>query len=121
MEPTWLEFAVLYAAIPVGFAVVVDRYGYRGAMAPILWVVSLALGIALSRSPSFDSSVLWALPLDHPHVRVMLLRFAVLGPGLLLLGRWLVPQAFYGFRGAGRGFGRCSCWSIRCCPRCLRA
>jgi hypothetical protein len=90
----WLEFLLLYGVGPSVFAVVVHRFGYRGAMAPVLWVLSLLLFVALYGDPAFDRACLWRLPLSHPHVRVMVLRFVILGTALLGLGRYFAPERF---------------------------
>jgi hypothetical protein len=94
MPMRWVEFTALYAVLPVSFAVVVWRTGYRRSMAPILWVASLGVLAALLRDPTFDSSTFLRLPLRHPHVKVMAVRFAVLGAGLLALGRWRARDGF---------------------------
>jgi uncharacterized protein len=93
----WLEFVVCYGVLPTVFAVLARRYGYRGAMAPVLWLVSAAIGFVLYRDASFDRALLWRFSFEHPHVRVMLLCFVLLGAGILLLGRLLSRERFLGF------------------------
>ena len=94
MDTRWLELGLLYGVFPVVFAIVVHRHGYRGAMAPLLWLITLAIGLLLRLDPAFEWGRLSAVPLDHPYVSAMLRRFVWLGAGLLALGRWLTPQGF---------------------------
>ena len=89
-----LELGVVYGLLPVLFAVVAQRGGYRGAMAPLLWIVSAALSIILYRDPAFDAHALLYVPPFQPEVRAVLLRFAVLGCALLALGRAVAPASF---------------------------
>jgi hypothetical protein len=83
--------------LPVVFAVFAHRWDYRGAMAPLLWLVSIFIGVALYIDPSFDSSVLWRLPLELQVWRPIVIRFAILSVALFALGRWLSPGAFLWF------------------------
>jgi len=88
------ELLVLYGALPVVFAVAAQRYGYRGAMAPMLWLVSAALTVVLARDPRFDTRALFHVPAFEPYVRAALVRFCLLAVALLVLGRWLAPAGF---------------------------
>jgi uncharacterized protein len=90
----WLELVVLYAVMPVALAWAVNRYAYRGAMAPLLWIASGVATAVLLADPSFDRSVLFRISLDEPYLEVVALRFCVLAPPLLALGRWLAPEDF---------------------------
>jgi hypothetical protein len=93
----WVELVVLYAVAPVTIAWASNRYAYRGAMAPLLWVASGLAAAVLLRDPGFDRSLLYRLPLDDPYVGVMALRFCAFSVPLLALGRWLAPDDFLRF------------------------
>ncbi len=93
----WVELIVLYAVAPVTIAWAANRYAYRGAMAPLLWVASGLAVIVLLRDPGFDRTLLFRLPFGDPYVKVMALRFCALGLPLLALGRWLAPDDFLRF------------------------
>lgn len=88
------EFGLFYGVLPIAFAIAAHRLDYRGAMVPVLWLVSLCILLALYLDPTFDAKVLWALPLDAATLEPTLLRFAGLGSALLLYGRWLSPGSF---------------------------
>ena len=90
----WCEFFVLYGAAPVVFAAVVHRLGYRRAMFPILWVITAACLVALLSDPAFDRAVLWRLPLAHPYVGKIALRFVVLASLLAVAVRLVAPSSF---------------------------
>jgi uncharacterized protein len=94
VDTRWLEFGCFYGVLPIAFALAARRLNYRGAMAPLLWLLSLGVGIALYRDPHFEPGTLWKLPLDHPYVHTMLRRFVALAAGLIVLGRWLAPERF---------------------------
>jgi uncharacterized membrane protein YoaK (UPF0700 family) len=65
MVQRWLEFLLLFVVAPCVLAVVVQRSGYRGAMAPVLWLVSILIAVFLRHDAAFDQAVLWRLPLSH--------------------------------------------------------
>ena len=93
----WVELAFLYAVTPVTLAWAAERFAYRRAMAPLLWVASVIALVVLLRDSSFDRDLLFRLPLGDPHVRVIAVRFCLLAAPLLALGRWLVPGEFLRF------------------------
>ncbi len=90
----WSELAVLYAVAPLVVAWAANRYSYRGAMAPLLWIASGVATVMLLRDASFDRRVLFRFSLGDPYVEVVALRFCVLSAPLLALGRWLTPEDF---------------------------
>ena len=83
----WIELALCFGVLPTLFAVAAHRFNYRGAMAPVLWLLAALVGVVLYHDPSFDRARLWHLPWGHPYVARMLLRLGVYGSGILLLGR----------------------------------
>ena len=93
----WVELVLLYVVTPVTLAWAAERFAYRRAMAPLLWVASVLALAVLLHDPSFDRSQLFRLPLEDPYVRVIALRFCLLAPPLLAIGRWLVPDQFLRF------------------------
>jgi hypothetical protein len=93
----WVELALLYGVTPMTLAWAAERFAYRRAMAPILWVASVLALVVLVRDPSFDRSLLFRLPLEDPYIGVIALRFCLLAPPLLAVGRWLVPGEFLRF------------------------
>jgi hypothetical protein len=93
----WVELVLLYAVAPVTLTWAAERFAYRRAMAPLLWVASVIGLVVLLRDPSFDRSLLFRLPLEDPYIRVIALRFCLLAAPLLALGRWLVPDEFLRF------------------------
>jgi len=94
VDTRWIELCVGFAVLPVLFAIAVHRLDYRGAMAPLLWLISIALTVVLLRDHSFERAALWRLPRENGYVLTVLLRFAALGTGLLVLGRILTPDGF---------------------------
>ena len=90
----WLELALLFGVVPCGFAWIVRRIDYRGAMFPLLWVLTCVCAVILWRDPSFDRAVLYRLPLLHPHVSLVVLRFCALSLALALVSRWTSPAWF---------------------------
>jgi hypothetical protein len=93
----WVELVLLYAATPVALAWAAERFSYRRAMAPLLWVASAIALVVLLNDPNFDQRLLFRLPLEDPYLRVVALRFCLLSAPLLALGRWLVPGEFLRF------------------------
>jgi len=93
----WIELVVVYGATPVALAWLFERLSYRRAMAPLLWVLSAVALFLMFRDPGFDRAVLFRLPLGHPYVRIAALRFGLLAPVLLALGRWLTASDFLWF------------------------
>ena len=94
LNPRWFELVVLYMVAPLTIAWAANRYSYRGAMAPLLWIASGIATVMLLRDASFDRSVLLRISLGHPYAEVVALRFCVLAGPLLALGRWLAPDDF---------------------------
>jgi hypothetical protein len=90
----WIALVTLYAAVPLGLAWVFNRFSYRRAMAPILWVASIVAIALLLRDTTFDRARLYRFPIGDPYVRVVALRFLGLAPLLLAFGRWLAPTEF---------------------------
>jgi hypothetical protein len=90
----WIELCVGFVVLPIVFAIAVHRFNYRGAMAPVLWLISLALTAVLFRDHTFERAALWSWPHDNGYVASVLLRFGVLGTGLMVLGRVLTPGGF---------------------------
>jgi hypothetical protein len=90
----WIELCVGFAVLPVVFAIAVHRLDYRGAMAPLLWLISSVLTVVLYRDHTFERAALWRWPLEDAYVATVLLRFAALGTGLLIVGRVLTPDGF---------------------------
>jgi len=93
----WIELVVLYAVTPVTLTWAAQRFAYRRAMAPLLWVASVIALVVLLRDPSFDRSLLFRLPLQDAYIRVIALRFCLLAAPLLAVGRWLAPGEFLRF------------------------
>src|SRR5579859_7413758 len=94
----WVELALLYAVTPLMLAWAAERFEYRRAMAPLLWVASAVALVVLLQDASFDRALLFRVPpLGDAYVRVVALRFCALAAPLLALGRWLVPGEFLRF------------------------
>jgi uncharacterized protein len=91
--PRWIELVVLYMATPLALAWGFDRFAYRRAMAPLLWLASAVAVAVLLRDATFDRRVLFRFRLD-PYVQVVALRFCILAGPLLAMGRWLSPDDF---------------------------
>src|SRR5262249_10553786 len=66
---------------------------YRGAMFPILWVIALFCVAFLLSDPSFDRAALWRLPVRHPHVTKMAIRYVVLATLLAVIVRVFSPPS----------------------------
>jgi hypothetical protein len=90
----WLELVLLYVVAPCAFAWMVRRVNYRGAMFPLLWVLTSACLVIALRDPAFDRALLYRFPLLHPHVRVAVLRFCVLTAALAIVSRISSPAWF---------------------------
>jgi hypothetical protein len=90
----WIELVVLYVVTPVTLAWAFERFSYRRAMAPLLWVASAVAIALLLRDPSFDREALFRMPLADPYVWRVAVRFCALAVPVLALGRWLTPHEF---------------------------
>jgi hypothetical protein len=55
MSARMIELLLLFGVAPVVFAASVHRLRYRGAMAPVLWLLSVGAGVLLVRDPGFDN------------------------------------------------------------------
>jgi hypothetical protein len=97
MIASWVELVVLYVGAPAALSWAVRRFSYRRAMAPLLWVVSAFALALLLRDPSFDRGSLVRLPLSDPYLHLAAVRFLVLAPSVLTLGRLLAPAEFLMF------------------------
>src|SRR5277367_2086840 len=94
LDERWIELVILYGVTPVGIGWAANRYSYRGAMAPLLWVASAIAVVLLLRDANFDRGALSRLPFGDPYLGVVGLRFCLLAGPLLALGRWLAPDDF---------------------------
>lgn len=94
MEERWVELIFVYVVIPVAFAYLVYRVGYRGSMFPLLWVITVICTAVLLRDPSFDRAIFYRVPFEHPHVRVAAVRFVVLALALAIVTRRAAPEWF---------------------------
>ena len=90
----WLELGILYVIAPSAFAWLVRRFDYRGAMFPLLWILTALCLWLLLRSPTFDRDLLLSLPLTHPHLRVVAVRFCVSVAALAIVSRVTAPAWF---------------------------
>jgi hypothetical protein len=90
----WVELIALYVALPLTLGWAFERFAYRRAMAPLLWVASILALVLVLGDGSFDRGVLSRMPLGHPYVRVAALRFFAFVVPLLAFGRWLAPDEF---------------------------
>lgn len=94
MTALWLEFVLIFLVAPVAFAVFVQRVGYRGAMVPVLVLLGTVVVLVVHASPDFDRDLLTRMPLEHPHVATVALRFAILGAMLAAIGYRFAPELF---------------------------
>jgi hypothetical protein len=94
MDGLWVELIFVYVAMPVAFAYLVYRVGYRGSMFPLLWVVTGLCMFVLLRDGSFDRAILYRIPFEHPHMRVVAVRFVALSVLLAIVTRITAPEWF---------------------------
>jgi hypothetical protein len=98
----WTELLLLYLACPLTLTWAVQRFAYRRAMAPLLWVIAGIAVAVLLQDPSFDRGQLTRLPLSHPYLSVAAIRFCLFAPLLLALGGWLTRDELLRVSGFAR-------------------
>jgi hypothetical protein len=89
-----LELALVFGGLPLLFADKTRHQRPRGMVVAALWLMALLASLVLVGDPSFDRRALSELPLQHPHLRTMLLRSAVLIPLMGALSLYLSREAF---------------------------
>ncbi len=87
-----VEFVVLFWFLPLAVAAVPAL-----PPIPVLWLAAFGAYLFLRRQSGLDRSLLWGVAGVRPGLRGIAIRFAVMGPGLVLFAWLMEPEWFLRF------------------------
>jgi membrane protease YdiL (CAAX protease family) len=89
----WLEFLVVFAALPLAWSLA----PWYMPKAPMLWIIAGLCTLVLWRDPTFPGIRLWHQGELKRHLPPVLKRFVALGVLLAIATAWLQPGTLFGF------------------------